>query len=95
MSVPILHKPALHEFPRSHGNSSHSEPALGDLVSTMLRCAVTPHRGVQAPCLSLAKHNHAPSARAAVPGDWAGMCLLPGQGRAPSTAMVLGATSLI
>lgn len=95
MSVPIPHKSALRDFPRSRGNSSHSEPALGDLVSTMLLCAVTPQGGAQAVCLSSTKHNHAPPARASVPGDGAGICLLQGQGRVPSTAMVLGATSLI
>lgn len=95
MSVPIPHKPALHDFPRSCGNSSYSEPALGDLVSTMLLCALTPHRGVQALGLSSTKHNHAPSAKASVPGDQAGICLLLEQGRVPSTAMVLGPISLV
>lgn len=39
MPAPIPHKPALRDFLRSHGNVSHSEPALRDLVSTMLLCA--------------------------------------------------------
>lgn len=95
VSVPIPHKPALHDFPRSCGNSSHSELALGDLVSTMLLCALTPHRGVQALWLSSTKHYHAPPARASVPGDRAGICLLPEQGRVPSTAMVLRPISLV
>ena len=84
MSVPIPHKPVLRDFPGSRGNASHSEPALGDLVSTMLLCAVTLHGGVQALCRSSAKHSHAPPARASMPGDRAGSALFQGRAGIPA-----------
>lgn len=79
MSVPIAHEPALHDFPRSCGNSSHSEAALGDLVSARLLCAAVPLGGVQA-LVSSTMHSHTPPARASVPGHWARLCLCWGQG---------------
>lgn len=63
MSVAIPHKPVLRGFSRSCGTSSHSDAALGDLVSTVMLLSVTLHRGVQALCLSFPKHNDAPAAR--------------------------------
>lgn len=79
MSVPITHEPALCDFPRSRGNSSHSEAALGDLVSARLPCAAVLLRGVQA-LVSSTTHSHAPPVRASVPGHWAQLCLCQGQG---------------